>query len=207
MAPRGSAATKLKVGKRKVFLAIDDFTGELYSKRYKLRGKSRHIEVWVADDSDEISTGLEFPEGDCRNDYPERVTVTKKQVGYFIGEFESNMFPKESDAFSKPPRSYDGKNAILDDLLELPKDYYRGPGRRVITLIDNVRDENFYDTDNQQTLPRIGGFFFSVFNEYMDRHVMSIDSYDWAHQTMKNPPNEPVPGDPCRERARPPLRL
>jgi hypothetical protein len=197
VAPRGAASTKLKVGKRKVFLAIDDFTGEIYSKVYKLRGKSRHIEVWVADDSDDVSDALLFPDGDCRNDYPERVTITKKQVNYFIGEFENNMFPAESEAFSKPPRNYNGKGAILDDLLDLPKDYYEGPGRRIVTLIDNVRDENFYDTDNQQTLSRIGGFFYSVFNEYMDRNIMSIDSYDWAHLTTANPPNDPVPGDPC----------
>ena len=44
----------MKVGKRKIFLAIDDVTGEIYAKLYKLRGKSKHIEVWVADDSDDV---------------------------------------------------------------------------------------------------------------------------------------------------------
>jgi Immune inhibitor A peptidase M6 len=198
VAPRGAASTpRLKVGKRKIFLAIDDVTGEIYAKLYKLRGKSEHIEVWVADDSDDVSNAIEFPAGDCRNDFDERIRITRAQVNYFMDEFENNMYPKESRAFSKPPRSYNGKGAILDDILELPGDYYEGPGRRIVTLVDNVRDDNFYDTDNSQSLPRIAGFFYSVFNEYMDRNIMSIDSYDWVHRTTGNPPNNPNPNDPC----------
>jgi hypothetical protein len=36
-----------------------------------------------------------------------------------------------------------------------------------------------------------------VFNEIVDRNVMTIDAFDWLHRTTASPPNEPVPGDNC----------
>ena len=57
------------------------------------------------------------------------------------------MYPIESAAFSVPPPR-DGNDALAREALGLPGGYYRGPGDRIVTLIDNVRDEDFYDTDN-----------------------------------------------------------
>jgi hypothetical protein len=71
-------------------------------------------------------------------------------------------------------------------------------------LIDNVRDEHFYDLNNSRRHTYIAGFFSSFFNELTDRNIMTIDSYDWVHRTRENPPHEPVPGDNCASKpARP----
>ena len=177
------------VGEERIWLAIDDVEGSIYPKAYTLRGIGEHIEVWVASDEDEISSGTDFPEGDCRNDGVRNV-VTDEQVNYLIDEFDTNMYPIESEAFSVGP-SLDGRNAPLTDILDLPRGYYRGPGDRIVALIDNVRDENFYDTDNSQGLTYIAGFYFSTFDFYFNRQTMSIDSFDWVHRTGPNPPHEP----------------
>jgi hypothetical protein len=183
-----------EIGDTKLFLAIDDYTQETYVKEFTYRGVGRHIEVWVASDSDEVSTGTDFPEGDCRNG--ERTEITDRQVEYLIEEFDSNIYPKESALFSVPP-DRNGARAFLAEFLELPPGYYRGDGDNIVTLVDNVRDDQFYDTDNSEGLSYIAGFFSSGLNELLNRNVMTIDAYDWLHRTRQNPPNEPVPGDLC----------
>ncbi|HYI44987.1 MAG TPA: peptidase M6 [Actinomycetota bacterium] len=194
-----------KVGANKTWLALDDVQGAPYLKNFKLRGLGKHIEVWVADDSDDVSTGLAFPAGDCRND--ERIKITNKQVKYLIKEFDENIYPKESRIFSKPP-DRDGSDARLYNPSVIqppfPPNYYKGRGNRIVTLIDNVREDNFYDPNNSQNLAYIAGFFTSAFNELFDRNVMTIDAFDWLHRTRGKPPNEPVQGDNCASKpARP----
>ena len=199
------------VGDKRRWLASDDYTG-LYLKNYKLRGVGDHIEVWVVagedplcdgdpattddcirGDENETVTGTHFPDGDCRND---RVRITNDQVNYLISEFDNNMYPKESRRFSVPPNR-GGRNALLTEIAGLPENYYRGEGDNIVVLIDNVRDDNFYDFNNSQQLPYVAGFFSSTFNDYLNRNVMTIDAFDWLHRTGANPPNDPAPGDGC----------
>ena len=154
--------------------------------------------MWVASDEDEISSGLDFPAGDCRNDGVRNV-ITDDQVNYLIDQFDTNMYPIESSSFSvAPPR--DGSNAFLAKLLDLPKGYYKGPGDRIVTLIDNVRDENFYDTNNATSQPYIAGFYTSFYDDLTNRLIMSVDSFDWIHRTGANPPNAAVARIPASTR-------
>jgi hypothetical protein len=176
------------------WLALDDAQDAIYLKDYRLRGVGDKIEVWVAQDNDEISTNLNFQPNDCRNG--ERTRITDAQVDYLIDEFDSNMYPVESQAFSVAP-DRNGSNAILPEEVDLPANYYRGQGDNTVVLVDNVRDDNFYDMDNANELTYIAGFFYSLFNELVDRNVMTIDAFDWLHRTGANPPNDPAPGDPC----------
>ena len=84
------------VGTTKKWLALDDELGRLYLKDYTLRGVGDKIEVWVANDT-------AFPAGDCRNNTPGTTDVTDAQVADLVQEFDTNMFPKESAAFSVAP--------------------------------------------------------------------------------------------------------
>ena len=76
--------------------------GQLYRKDYTLRGVGDKIEVWVASDSDDTSTGTAFPEGDCRNEDRPTGTDNHRRPGRRSGGPSSttNMYPKESEAFS-----------------------------------------------------------------------------------------------------------
>lgn len=195
--PRASAAA---IGDQRTWLALDDAFSVIYFKNYTLRGIGDHIEVWVASDSDVISSGIRFPEGDCRND--ERVQISDDQIQSLIREFDHNIYPKESAAFSVPPDRTGAVSFATE--LGFPADYWTGDGDNIVALVDNVRDSNFYDFPANPTY--IGGFFYSVFNELVDRNVMTIDAFDWLHRTGANPPNEPAAGDPCNSKpARPRL--
>jgi Immune inhibitor A peptidase M6 len=180
--PLQAAATP-PVGTVRQWLGLDDFQSAIYRKDYTLRGVGEKIEVWVANE-------LAFPAGDCREQIPSST------------EFDSNMFPKETAAFSTPP-DRDGTNATLGPDANGNGGDYTGDGDKTVALIDNVRDDNFYDFPDAPTY--IGGFFFATFNEAFDRNVMTIDAFDWLHRTGANPPDEPT-DDLCTSRpARPHL--
>jgi Immune inhibitor A peptidase M6 len=187
-APSVAAAQTPAVGTQRDWIALDDLNGILYTKSYTLRGVGNHIEVWVADD-------LSFPAGDCRAQIPDSTTITDAQVQRLISEFDGNMYPKETAAFSTPP-DRDGSGAQIEG-------DYTGDGDNTVALIDNVRDDNYYTFPAAPTY--IAGFFSSQFNELVDRNVMTIDAFDWAHRTTDNPVDEPT-DDLCTSRpARPNL--
>jgi hypothetical protein len=170
------------VGTVRSWLGLDDFNGTLYRKDYTLRGVGDKIEVWVANDTS-------FPAGDCRAQIPGSTDVTDAQVARLITEFDGNMYPKETSAFSTPP-DRDGTNAqITGD--------YSGEGDNTVALIDNVRDDNYYTFPAAPTY--IAGFFSSQFNELLDRNIMTVDAFDWAHRTGADPADEPT-ADLCTSR-------
>jgi hypothetical protein len=192
---RAAAAETPPVGTVRQWLGLDDFQGILYRKDYTLRGVGDKIEVWVANDT-------AFPAGDCRTQIPNTTTVTDAQVASFVDEFDNNMFPKESAAFSTPP-DRDGSNSLIPPDANGNGGVYTGGGDKTVALIDNVRDDNFYDFPAAPTY--IAGFFSAQFNELFDRNVMTIDAFDWEHRTGPNPANEPT-NDLCTSRpARPQL--
>jgi hypothetical protein len=190
-----AAAVTPPVGTVRQWLGLDDFNGRLYRKDYTLRGVGNKIEVWVANDT-------AFPAGDCRTQIAGSTTVTDAQVADLISQFDSNMFPKETAAFSTPP-DRDGTNSQIPPDANGNGGVYTGAGDKTVTLVDNVRDDNFFDFPAAPTY--IAGFFSSQFNELFDRNVMTIDAFDWAHRTGTNPPDEPT-ADLCTSRpARPRL--
>jgi hypothetical protein len=184
-----AAAATPPVGTVRQWLGLDDFNGRLYRKDYTLRGDGANIEVWVAND-------LAFPAGDCRAQIPNSTTITDAQVALLVSEFDGNMYPKETAAFSRPP-DRDGSNAILGPDANGNGGNYTGAGNKTVALIDNVRDDNYYTFPAAPTY--IAGFFSAQFNELFDRNVMTIDAFDWAHRTTANPPDEPT-ADLCTSR-------
>ncbi|HEY4668552.1 MAG TPA: hypothetical protein VIH05_02120 [Tepidiformaceae bacterium] len=190
-----------KVGDQRVMVALDDARGIFYLKFFTLRGSSLGAEVWVANNLNfpvagqlDPRDGSTFSYTDCRNDGIRNV-ITDAQVAYMLGEFDKNIRPTDIAWFGEPARR-NGTNGVLDDILGFPsKSYFNGPGRDII-LVDNVRDDNYYDPDNQSTLPYIAGFYTGAMGFYIDRNVITIDAFDWVHRTGANPPHDPS-ADPC----------
>jgi hypothetical protein len=176
---RRPAAATPAVGTVRDWLGLDDTTGKYYRKSYTLRAVGQHIEVWVAQD-------LAFPAEDCRKG---SIAVTDAQIDGLIKEFDGTIYPKETTAFSTPP-SRDGSNAAT------PGDF-TGDGDKTVTLVDNVRDENYYHFPAAVTY--VAGFFSPQLNELFDRNVMTIDAYDWLHRMGANPPSDPS-DDLCASR-------
>jgi immune inhibitor InhA-like protein len=188
---RVAAAPAPTPGEVRNWVALDDALG-FYRKQFTFRGMGDKIEVWVASERRTFggitSTATDFQDGDCRNGV--RTQITDAQVQRLINEFDTNMYPKESAAFSVPP-DRDGSHGLGAPFNPL------GEGDNIVVLIDNVRDDNFKDLNNTQAHSYIAGFFSSTINALMDRNVMTIDAFDWLHRTGANPPHEPVPGNNC----------
>jgi Immune inhibitor A peptidase M6 len=182
------------VGEIRRWQAIDFEFGFRYGKNFQYRGGGNNVEIWVAADSQPapvalappvgISTGTNFIDGDCRNGV--RTTITNDQVAYLINEFDTNIYPKESTAFSVPPNR-DGTGGFAPDARYHPQ----GDGDNIVVLVDNVRDDNFYDVNNTQGLTYVAGFFSSTLNDLFNRNIMTIDAFDWLHRTGANPAHEP----------------
>jgi hypothetical protein len=193
-----------QIGQTKTWLGLDDQRGVINLKNYVLRGVGTHVEVWVNPNLNFPNTNMLnpltpdttdfFTYNDCRNDGIRNV-ITDEQVEYLIEQFDTVMYPIESDWWGVAPKRA-GNKAILAKQLGLPQSYYRGEGDNIVVLVDNVRDANFYDQDNQNSLSYIAGFYYSVFDDYFDRTVMSIDAWDWIHRTGADPLHEPST-DPC----------
>ncbi len=172
-----------QVGDQLRWLALNDATGGIYLKTFTLRGLGDHIQVWVADDR-------RFPAGDCRNSLG-LTQITTSQVKGFVNEFDTNIYPKESASFSVAPDK-NGANSVLGNQLGDP-DYYKvsaGQADDIVTLVDNVRDANYYDPSTPDGQTYIAGFFYSLFNQYVNRNVMTIDAFDWLHRTGATPPDD-----------------
>jgi hypothetical protein len=149
-------------GGTKEFLGYDTING-YYWKTYSLRSIGEQVEVWVAND-------LSFPDGDNRVH-----VVTQQQVDQLRDEFDSNIYQKDTDFFGMPD-SHDGSHATLAPTSN-PNYYVSEDGvERVIMLIDNCRDENYYDS----TYPfYVAGFYSSTYERYFDRNIINIDSNKW----------------------------
>jgi hypothetical protein len=167
------------VGTVKDMPQINRVTGRLEWLPFTLRASGAHIEVWVAND-------LLFPAGDCRNDGV-RETVTDAQAQYLADQFDTNMFPKESVTFSNLVSRSGVVTADGHDM--------QGPGDKVVTLVYNIKDPNYFDLPNN--LSYIAGFFSAGLDRLTGRNMMTIDAFDWLHRTGATPPNDPVPGDNC----------
>src|SRR5689334_16373951 len=183
-----TTGTTPPIGTQRTWLTLDDTLGRYRLATFTLKEVADKNEIWV-------QNNLNFPAGDCRNDGT-RNLISDDQVGYLAGQFETNIYPKESQTFSVPP-GRDGTNATLPAQLGLPSNYYEGESDNVVILVSNVRDDNYYDTNNAHNLSYIAGFFSAQLNDFFDRNVMTVDAYDWLHRTGANPPNEPVAGDNC----------
>jgi hypothetical protein len=146
----GIKRDEFKVGTVRKWPALDDAKGTVYTKQFVVRGIGDNVEVWVAKD-------LAFPagsDGECRNTVGggEGIVVTDEQVASFVHKFDSNIYPIESDAFSIPPNR-DGSSTALSRLYGqfygMPSQTFKGEGDRIVTLVDDVRDTNYYDPNGR----------------------------------------------------------
>ncbi|WP_214480572.1 choice-of-anchor J domain-containing protein [Bacillus sp. SM2101] len=140
---------------------------DLQLKTFTLRSVGENVEVWVADD-------LSFPEGDPR---PAHV-VTQEQVDKLRDEFDNNIYPVETEFFGQSD-FLTGEQAQLPAILDLPEDYYLSEEGKNIMLVDNIVDENFNDPDYPFFT---AGFYYSLFETYIDRNIITIDTLDWENR-------------------------
>lgn len=155
----------------KLFLA--SAPGGYYFKLFYLVAYEENVEVWVAGD-------LSWPAGDPRPD----PTISEDQAEAMAQQFDENIYPPESEVFGEPlPRN--GNNSLLEQFGLVPPNYYNtvGDSNRTVLLVDNVRDENYYDPSYPLY---IAGFYSPTIQAYTNRNVMTVDAYNWKEINQTN---------------------
>lgn len=146
------------IGTKNVFVANDQIYGA-YLKYFTLRAIGEKCEVWVADN-------LAFPAGDPR---PTPI-ITDEQIAKVVDAFDNNIYETDTSFFGTPD-SHTGENALL------PYDYTPIDGvERIIILVDNVRDDNYY---NPNYPFYVAGFYWGTIEAYTDRNIITIDTNSW----------------------------
>lgn len=178
LSPQLTAQGGYRVGDRRVFVALDTVVlGGYFLANYEVRLISDTVEVWV-------QTDLRYRnrDGSLNSIHPEVQhprEITQERIAALAAAFQEVIRPTDVEYFGNYA-SRDGRNPLLPDLvpsLGLPPGYYAGPGQRVIILVSNIRDENYYDPASNPA--RIVGFYSPTVNLFADRNVITIDSSLW----------------------------
>ena len=122
---------------------LDDFNGILYRKNYTLRAVGAHIEVWVANDT--VVPGRRLP----RRRSPTPRTVTDAQVAGPGRPVRQQHVPEGVGRPSASPPDRDGSRPDVGNGGD-----YTGDGDKIVTLVDNVRDDNYYHVPGGADLHR-----------------------------------------------------
>ena len=158
-----------------------------YLKEYAKRGEGKYVEVWVA-------LNLAFPNpDDCRNQLG-LTTITNQQIRGVIEQFDTVIYPKMSEGFSVPLTRY-GNDTTFQELFTADREMdccVQVPGEKILVLVDNVRDTNYYtpNAPDGSGLVYVAGFVSSAFTNFHDRNIFVMDAFDWLHRTGPNPPDD-----------------
>ena len=152
------------IGISKPWVTVNNTSGQYVLTEFTLKGVGEYGEVWVAND-------LDYPEGDPRN-ADGVTTVTDEQVTYLLNEFDENIYEQEVEFFDAPDERT-GEQAMFPE-------YHQDESGRVVILIDNIKDDNYYDPNYPSY---IAGYFSPTISDFTNRNVMTIDSFDWANRT------------------------
>ncbi|GAI93632.1 unnamed protein product, partial [marine sediment metagenome] len=84
--------------------------------------------------------------------------ITGAQLTYLLSEFDSNIYPTNTEIFGEPLGRGD-------------------EGQKVWILIHNIRGDSYYDMENYTSY--IAGYFSASEDAENNKNMMHIDSYDW----------------------------
>lgn len=161
-------------GDQLTFLALDDYNGYYFFTTYTVVTITEHSEVWVQNDLNYYNT-----DGTLNAIHPDAsdpLYVTDARLDYLADAFNTIAYPTDTRFFGMPD-SHDGSNSLLVGWGYFPAGYYAGDGDKIVILVSNVRDLNFYDPVASGSY--IAGFYSPSFEAYSDRNMITIDSKQW----------------------------
>jgi hypothetical protein len=158
------------VGMTRTFVVANYVTGSYQRATYNVELISDTVEIWVQSDlryrNRDGSTNPVHP------DARDPIYITPERIDT-LAQAAEQIIPRDVEFFGDYADRA-GASALLPGLLGLPEGYYAGPGKRVIILVSNVRDDNFYDPVNNPSY--VAGFFSPTVNAFADRNIITIDS-------------------------------
>lgn len=163
--PAGEPAT---VGDEFTFRISDDGLGIDYDETFVVLLEGTHGLILITKDAYESFDGAYYhfanPYGIPGSpDLWERMEdlLTPAQLQYMLDQFDTVIYPTNATVYGEPlPRGDEGK--------------------KVWTLIFNIRDESYYNPD---ATSYIAGYFSASESAEYNKNIMHIDTYDWANRT------------------------
>ena len=164
------SSSTYNVEETKEWLSLNDYDGFYFFDNFERWdvGTSDTTEIWIQTDRSWL------PVDPLGRGYPE---ITADQVATLLLEFDSNIYPTDTDYFGTPEK-HDGSYSLLEAWGYFDPGYYYSPEGKNVILVSNIRDDNYY-TDYPYY---IAGFYSSTFEAYFDRNIISIDSYQWEER-------------------------
>ncbi len=182
--PLVRAAAAYTAGDTLTWLALDEvdpmgknFLWDIFETDYEVKVIKEYCEVWV-------QTDLNYYNADGTVNYlhpdaKDALYVTDERINYLAEQCNDIIRPTDV-AFFGPYDSRDGTAGYEADL-----NYYYGThvsevdgkGDRIVILVSNIRDQNFYDPINNPKF--FWGFYWGTFSYYGDRNFITIDSKAW----------------------------
>ena len=166
------------VGDTLIWLALDSYYGYYFFTTYTVMTITEHAEVWVQDDlnyyyPDGTPGGTSLP-NPTHPDASDPLYVTQERMNYLADVFDAIIYPTDTGFFGAND-NLDGTDGFewYFGIPELDAD----DGSRVVILVSNVRDTNFYDPVASSSY--IAGFYSPTYEFYSDRNMITIDSKQW----------------------------
>ncbi len=182
-------ASAAAIGDTKDFLTIDFVGGFYFFKTFTLRGLGDHIEVWVASSDDDVSSGLDFQPGDCRNGA--RTVVTDEQVQYLVDSSTTTCSRSRPRRSARRPPATARRPSWVRPATTRARATTHHPDRQL------PRRELLRPNNATGFILHRRASTTSPFERPVRPAGDDIDAFDWLHRTGANPPHEPVPGDLC----------
>jgi len=178
------------VGDTLTWLAYDSINamgqniiGAIFETEYKVRAVREYCEIWVQTDLNYYN-----PDGTVNNLHPDAkdpMYVTQDKIDYLADVCNDVIRPTDVKYFGEY-NDRDGTlgyEAIINQYYGFSVSEVDGKGDRLVVLVSNVRDENFYDPISTGSF--VAGFSWSTFNTWGDRNFVTIDSKQWNDRVGK----------------------
>lgn len=164
------------VGDDVAWLYYDAYRGGIAVTAYNVVTIAQHCEVWVQNDLNYYN--LDGSRNVLHPDAQDPSYVTPEKLNYIASVFDAMIYPTITGFFG-PPVSMDGTQAHGPFVGRL-----NGDGDKIVILVSNVRDDNFYDPINNASY--IAGFYWGTYEYYSGRNMITIDSKQWDRRVGDN---------------------
>jgi immune inhibitor A len=155
-----------EVGDEFTFTVSDDGLGIDYDEDFVVVREGTHGLILVTKDAELSYNGSAYffanPIGDDSEPWLRtQDIITDAQLDYLRDEFDNTIYPTVTTIYGEP----------------LPRG---DEGQKIWTLLFNIRDYAYYNTD---ATSYIAGYFSASESATNDKNIMHIDTYDWANRT------------------------
>ena len=168
----------LQVGDQVEWLVYDSVCNVYSPEMFTIRAVSSHAEVWVQNDLGykkyDNCTDYNLTDNPIHPNKNDAKHITSERIANLLEQFESYIWPTDVSYFG----AYDSHNGAAGStvIYNIPL-LLTDNGERVIIMISNIRDDNFYEPAENPGF--IAGFYSSFFEGVADRNMVTLDSKQW----------------------------